>query len=294
MGKYINPFTDVGFKLLFGQELSKPLLIDFLNNLLRGEREIKNITFLDKEQPAEYEEARSIIYDILCETSDGEKIIVEMQNRGQAYFKKRSIFYVSEAISRQGVKGAEWKYDIHAVYFVALLNFYQEGIGKEFRTDVALYDMKSKELFSNDIRMIFLQLPYFKKKETECENDFERWIYVLKHMEALNKLPWAAKSPIFKKVSEISDISSLSKEERIKYDHAIKVYRDSLCTYEYAIETGLRKGMEEGLRKGMEKGIEKGERIKALSIAKEMKKLNMDISIIMKTTGLTPDDINNV
>ena len=49
MGKYINPFTDVGFKLLFGQELSKPLLIDFLNNLLRGEREIKNITFLDKE-----------------------------------------------------------------------------------------------------------------------------------------------------------------------------------------------------------------------------------------------------
>ena len=124
--------------------------------------------------------------------------------------------------------------------------------------------------------------------------DNSRCIYVLKHMEALNKLPWAAKSPIFKKVSEISDISSLSKEERIKYDHAIKVYRDSLCTYEYAIETGVRKGREEGLRKGMEKGREEGERIKALSIAKEMKKLNMDISIIIKTTGLTADDINNV
>ena len=36
-------------------------------------------------------------------------------------------------------------------------------------------------------------------------------------MEALNKLPWAAKSPIFKKVSEISDISALSREERIKH-----------------------------------------------------------------------------
>ena len=109
-------------------------------------------------------------------------------------------------------------------------------------------------------------------------------------MEALNKLPWAAKSPIFKKVSEISDISSLSKEERIKYDHAIKVYRDSLCTYEYAIETGLRKGREEGRIEGREEG----ERIKALSIAKEMKKLNMDIAIIMKTTGLTAEDINNI
>ena len=66
MGKYINPFTDIGFKLLFGQELSKPLLIDFLNNLLKGERKIKNITFLDKELPAEFEDDRSLIYDILC------------------------------------------------------------------------------------------------------------------------------------------------------------------------------------------------------------------------------------
>ena len=66
MGKYINPFTDIGFKMLFGQELSKPLLIDFLNNLLKGERKIKNITFLDKELPAEFEDDRSLIYDILC------------------------------------------------------------------------------------------------------------------------------------------------------------------------------------------------------------------------------------
>ena len=52
MGKYINPFTDIGFKRIFGQELSRPLLLDFLNNLLKGERVIEEITFLDKEQPA--------------------------------------------------------------------------------------------------------------------------------------------------------------------------------------------------------------------------------------------------
>ena len=54
MGKYINPFTDIGFKRIFGQEFSKPLLIDFLNNLLVGERQIVDITFLDKEQPGEF------------------------------------------------------------------------------------------------------------------------------------------------------------------------------------------------------------------------------------------------
>jgi len=78
MSKFINPFTDVGFKIIFGQEFSKPRLLDFLNALLVGERSITDLTFLDKEQPAVYDGDRSPIYDILCETDSGEKIIVEM------------------------------------------------------------------------------------------------------------------------------------------------------------------------------------------------------------------------
>ena len=111
MAKYINPFTDIGFKRIFGQELSKPLLLDFLNSLFEGEKRITNLTFLDKEQPALFSEDRSLIYDIYCETDEGEKIIVEMQNNSQPYFKNRSIYYVSEAIARQGERGSAWKYD---------------------------------------------------------------------------------------------------------------------------------------------------------------------------------------
>ena len=97
MAKYINPFTDVGFKRIFGQDLSKPLLLDFLNSLFEGEKHIANLTFLDKEQPALFEEDRSLIYDIYCETDDGEKIIVEMQNKSQPFFKNRSISRSSSA-----------------------------------------------------------------------------------------------------------------------------------------------------------------------------------------------------
>ena len=50
MGKFINPFTDMGFKRIFGQEMSKPVLIAFLNSLLEGERHILDVKFLDKEQ----------------------------------------------------------------------------------------------------------------------------------------------------------------------------------------------------------------------------------------------------
>ena len=291
MGKYINPFTDIGFKRIFGQEFSKPLLIDFLNNLLVGERQIVDITFLDKEQPGEFADDRSLIYDIFCRTSDDEHIIVEMQNREQPFFKKRSIYYTAEAIARQGERGVDWKYGIDAVYFISFLNFRLDDIGAEFRTDVSLMNTRTNEVFSKDIRMIFLQLPYFEKSPEECENDFDCWLYVLKHMEALNRLPWVSKNPIFKRLSEIGEVSALSREERIKYDAAIRVYRDNLYAMEGAEEVGMRKGYErgrlegreEGILEGMEKGLTKG----ILLTAAKLKLMGLSTQDIQKATGLS-------
>lgn len=159
MARFINPFTDVGFKRIFGQEMSKPLLIDFLNNLLVGERTIVDLSLLDKEQPGVYQGDRSLIYDIYCETDTGDKIIVEMQNREQPNFKQRSIYYISESIARQGERGSEWMYDLKAVYLVAFLNFTLADIGPRFRTDVALMDTKNLQVFSDKLRLVYLQLP---------------------------------------------------------------------------------------------------------------------------------------
>lgn len=193
MAKFINPFTDVGFKRVFGQEISKPLILDFLNNLLLGEEHVANLTFLDKEQPALYDDDRSLVYDIYCETDTGKKIIVEMQNKSQPYFKSRSIYYVSEAIARQGERGSMWNYAIDAVYLVAFLNFCPMDFERKFRTDVVLADREGMAVFSDKIRMTFMQLPLFDKEAEECDNQFERWIYVLKNMETFTRLPWAAK-----------------------------------------------------------------------------------------------------
>lgn len=78
MGRFINPFTDVGFKLIFGQPVHKDLLIDFLNGLLAGEKQITDIQFLDKELLPEFRHDRGVIYDIYCTTESGEQFIVEM------------------------------------------------------------------------------------------------------------------------------------------------------------------------------------------------------------------------
>lgn len=284
MAKFINPFTDIGFKRIFGQEISKPLIIDFLNSLFLGEKHITNITFLDKEQPALFEDDRSLIYDIYCETEQKENIIVEMQNKSQPYFKNRSIYYVSEAIARQGEKGAGWKYQIDAVYLVAFLNFCPMDFKKKFRTDVEMKDRENNETFSDKMGMTFIQLPLFTMEADKCKTDFEKWIYVLKNMETLTRLPWAAKSAVFKRLEQIADVASLSRKERMKYDEGLRKYRDTLSVLEGAKQDGLAEGRAEGRAEGIKN--EKAETVKRLAA------IGADINTIIAATGLTEKEVD--
>ena len=297
MSRFINPFTDVGFKRIFGQEFSKPLLLDFLNNLLKGERVITDLKFLDKEQPAEFREDRSLIYDIFCETDNGDRIIVEMQNREHPNFADRCLYYASQAISRQGERGTEWNYHINAVYMVAFINFHMEGLGDQFRYDIGLADMATGKPFSGKERFIFLQLPCFKKEADECENDFERWIYVLKHMETFNRMPWAAKNSVFRKLAEVAEVSNLSKEDRIKYDAALRHYRDTLNAMQGAEAKGHAKGLEEGLAKGLEEGLAKGREEgekQRKGIAKKLMSLGCSYKMVMEATGLSEEELRSL
>ena len=299
MSKFINPFTDYGFKLIFGREVSKDLLIEFLNDLLEGERVITDLQFLNNEQLPLYPEGRGIIYDVYCTTDTGEKIIVEMQNRMQSNFKERSIYYLSRAIINQGRVGNEWKFEIKAVYGVFLMNFIIDKNIK-LRTDVILSDRETGELFSDKFREIFIALPLFNKNEEECETNFERWIYILNNMETLKRMPFKARKAVFEKLEDIADVASMSPEDRERYDNSVKVYRDYLVTMDAAEKEGIKKGMEEGLKEGMKEGLKKGleegleeglkkgreEALNIFQTAIDMKKQGIDNQLIAEKTGL--------
>ena len=291
MGRFINPFTDMGFKRIFGQEVNKNLLIDFLNDLLEGEKRIINITFLDKELLGTTADDRSCIYDIYCENENGERFIVEIQNRGHRNFKERAIYYLSRAIANQGQKGPSWMFDLKAVYGVFFMNFHLDGRRQvRFRTDVSLRDMRTNEPFSDKMRFIFLDLPAFTKDEERCETDFERWIYVLKNMEILQRMPFKARKSVFEELEKIADISALSKEDQ-KYEHIIKVYRDNLVTEQWAIEQGFKKGHEKGHEKGLQEGIQIGREEGLLDAARGMKAKGYPLEDIVQITGLSPKEI---
>ena len=111
-------------------------------------------------------------------------------------------------------------------------------------------------------------------------------------METFNRLPWVAKDSVFHRLAEIAEVSAMTKEERQKYDYALRKYRDNLCVYEGAIQKGIEKGMKQGIAKGMEQGITKGETKRNVEIVRRMKAKGYPLEEIMDCTGLSAEEID--
>lgn len=193
MGKYINPFTDWGFKRLFGQDFSKDLLISFLNDLFEDELHVKDVTFKDKEQLAETKDLRGCIFDVYCTADDGKQFIVEMQNNRVPLFVNRTVYYACKAIvgqrGKQSTNLTPMLYQLVPVYTVCFMNFLpkEEDETKHFKTDVMLREKDSEAAFSDKLRFIYLSLPLFKKSEKQCESDFEKMDLCIKTYGSIGK-----------------------------------------------------------------------------------------------------------
>lgn len=291
MGRFINPFTDWGFKMIFGQEANKDIIIFFLNELLKGEKVIEDLVFLDKEQLGTASEDRSLIYDIYCKTSTDEHIIVEMQNKSQANFVDRTLYYVSKSLVAQARRGNDWRYNVTAVYGVFFMNFKLGNVlDEKLRTDVVLADKETGHQVSDKLRMIYLQLPFFQKEESECNNDFERLIYVLKKMDVLDRMPFEKKNFLFTKLAEIAEVRKLSQQERDAYDESLKKYWDSCNVFATAIEDGKAEGLAKGLAEGRAKGRAEGR----TEVAWNLLLKGMSEDFVQQVTGLSEKEINDL
>ena len=153
-------------------------------------------------------------------------------------------------------------YQFVPVYVVCIMNFMpKEHEVTKFRTDVALREKSSDSIFSDKLRFIYLSLPFFDKSEEECETGFEKWIYVLKYMEVLERLPFTAQKKIFDHLAKLADVRCLSSEEQEKYDESIKAADD----YYGVLMSYYMNGIDEGVAKGEARGSHH----KSLEIAKK-------------------------
>jgi predicted transposase/invertase (TIGR01784 family) len=293
MEKFINPLYDAGFKCIFGQEESKPVMIDFLNSILETERKIVDIMYIDKEIPRDTSDGKSVTFDIYCQTSTGERIIVEMQRENQEYFKKRSLFYACSAIYRQGKKGEVWNYDIKAVYVVSLLLFREPSLPDRLLSEYTLMEKENMTCLSNFMRLFYLQLPYFTKKREECETNFERWIYILMNLQKLETMPFTKENPVFDKLAILAAYDSLSEADKIAYD------REKMRKWDiYSVEQTRKKREQEAIEqlkeakeKGMQQGMQQGMKEAKLETAANLKKMGVPMDTIIAATGLTQEQV---
>lgn len=279
--KYVNPFTDFGFKKLFGEIPNKALLLDFLNELLKEEQgQITDLTYLKSEHLGDSNLDRKAIFDIYCENERGEKFIVELQKAKQNFFKDRTVFYSTFPI-REQAKRAEWNFELKAVYTIAILDFVFEEDKTEkqkFRYDVKLTDIETKKVFYDKLTFIYLEMPKFNKTLEELENRFDKWLYVLKNLNRLDRVPDKLREKIFDQLFETAEIAKFTPEQIQSYEDSLKYYRDIKNSLDTAKEEGKEEGKIEEKR----------------AIAKNLLKENLDIHLIAQATGLSKEEIEKL
>lgn len=284
--RYINPYTDFGFKMLFGTEMNKELLISFINSLLSGKEVIRDLTYLNTEHLGTSEADRRAVFDVYCENERGEKILIEMQRGEQQFFKDRSLYYATFPIREQGEKG-EWDYRLKAVYVIGILNFkFDSEDDNYFHHEVQLMDVCTRQVFYDKLTFIYLEMPKFNKSEDELVTMFDKWLFVLRNLSRLMARPAALQDRIFTRLFEAAEIAKFTKEQYEAYEESLKVYRDWQNTIVTAEQKGMAKGMAEGIAKGrMEQNI---------ANARSMKLAGLDYEIISQVTGLSKDEIDKL
>ncbi len=283
--KYVNPFTDFGFKKIFGEEASKPLLMDFLNALL-PKKHITDLHFKNVEQLGNAEQDRKAVYDIYCESASGEKFIVELQKAKQNYFKERTVYYSTFPIQEQAEKGV-WNYKLQAVYCIGVLDFTFDDYAPSDPKGEVVHTIKLKNQHGNTfyekLTYIYLEMPNFTLQESELLTRLDKWLYFVKNLEDFQTIPQIFNDAIFTEAFEKAEIARFQKQEWNEYIQNLKVYRDM----KNVVDTAFDEGFGEGFDKGFDKGAKK----RSMEIAQSLKQSGVAPEVIAQTTGLSVVEI---
>ena len=285
--KYADLLNDDVFKLVFGRESSKDVMIEFLNQVI-PDRKITDLEFIDKEMHPVERDLKGSVYDMFCKTDDGSRIIVEVQRRKQPFYQERALYYSTFQIQRQVEAGAEY-YDFLPVYVINILDFMMNNdlIDQKVKTTYRLYEEESHALLTDRVTFIFIELPRFTKSIDELDGDIlEGMYFCFKNMAALNDQPEVLNHQIFTKIFEVSELYNMDKKTRDKVLNKMTTERDLRNQMAYARQEAIEEGLAEGLAEGRKEAN--------LQNAIKFKQLGVDVEIISQATGLPVEYIETL
>jgi len=272
---FINPLVDWAFKRIFASEANKGVAKAFLNEVLRGRREIVSIAYGKNEYPGEIKGKRGAVLDFVCKDQDGVSFLVELQRQEQPYFKDRSLFYASRLISDQGSKGKDWNYELKAVYVICLLEKSSFlGTAEEmYLHDVSLINTRAGAIFNDKLHFVYIELDKFNKTESMVETGLDKWIYSLKNAGKMTTEPvFAEEMNVF---FESARCANLTKEELDMYRTAQEEQWDNQNAFNFAMEKAMKAGRE----------------VEKKMMVLEMLKSGIDVAIIAVCSRLSVEEI---
>ena len=279
--KYADLLDDDVFKLVFGRESTKDVMIEFLNQVI-PDRKIEDLEFIDKEMHPVERDSKGAVYDMFCKTDDGSRIIVEVQRRKQPFYPERALYYSTFQIQRQVESGAE-EYDFLPVYVVNILDFRmnQDLEDKRVKTIYRLYEEESHRLLTGRVTFIFIELPKFNKTIDELDgNILEGMYFCFKNMVALEERPEVLDHQIFAKIFEVSELYNMDKSTRNKILHKMTTERDLRNQMAYAIREGHAQGRAEGELEGRK------------AVARKLLEMGMSLMQVSEATGLSSEELS--
>ena len=279
--KYINLMVDWSFKRVFGTEVNKDILIEFLK-VIFPQFAITDITYIPTEQLGIMEDDRKAIFDVLCKTEDDKTFLVEMQRGKQEHFFERALYYTSFPIMKQGKKtiakeegeGSDpWDFGLDGVFFLGILDFnYEQDELTEHRYQ--LLETRTLKRMTDKLEFVFVEVAKFDKREDELETDLDKWLYLLKNMSTLLERPAALRDRVFGRLFDVAEYARLDDEERKNYVNAMNTARDTYNQMVYAYKVSVKKN--------------------TIEIAQKMIALGIDFNTISSATGLTMEEITGI
>ncbi len=285
--KYLDPKADLTFKKVFGEH--PDLVLSLLNALLPfpPEELITDVEYLTPEMVPENPFRKNSIVDVRCRDSRGRQYIVEMQMVWSPEFEQRVLFNASKAYVRQAEVGKEWKL-LQPVYSLNLVNEVFEPQMKGYYHYYRMVHVEHTDKVIDGLHLVFVELPKFTP-HTYTEKKMQvLWLrYLTEINERTREVPAdLLANPDIKKAVEQLRESAFTPEQLLGYEK----FWDIISVERTLFSSGKREGFAEG----MAEGLAEGERRNRYEIARQMKADGLPVATIVKYTGLSVKEIDEL
>ncbi len=296
--RFLDIKTDFAFKKVFGSADSKDILISFLNAVIDFEknRKIKDLTIVDPYNIPMLKGMKDTYVDVKAQLDDGSRVIIEMQILNHEGFEKRVLYNAAKNYSVQLKKGDAYHL-LNPVIALTITEFVLFENSAELISNFKLLEKKQFIEYSDDIELIFIELPKFIKSESELETIQDKWLYFIKNAGDLDYIPHHLDQEL-EKAFNIANEANLTEEE-LELQHKKKdwiyIQKSSIeLATKNGLKQGLEQGLEQGLQQGIEKGLEQGEWQAKTKMVLNAHQMGLPLPTISTLTGLGEDDVLSI